>query len=195
MSMNIALKSLPNMMTVMRLVLAPVVAVLIWTDDVTRGYTPALALFILASISDFLDGWMARRLSIVSKFGAMLDPIADKVLIGVCLLALARVTHDGWLFFLPALVIMTREFLISGIREFMASRSVTIPVSQLAKWKTTLQLVAIGLIMAAPVFPDVPFVNEAGLVTLWLAALVTACLLYTSPSPRDLSTPRMPSSA
>jgi CDP-diacylglycerol--glycerol-3-phosphate 3-phosphatidyltransferase len=104
----------------------------------------------------------------------MLDPIADKVLIGVCLLALARVTGDGWLFFLPALVIMTREFLISGIREFMAGRSITIPVSQLAKWKTTLQLVAIGLIMAAPVFPEVPFVNEAGLVTLWLAALITA---------------------
>ena len=172
--MNIALKSLPNLMTVMRLVVAPLVAVLIWTDDVTSGYAPALTLFILASISDFLDGWMARRLGIASKFGAMLDPIADKVLIGVCLLALARVTGDGWLFFLPALVIMTREFLISGIREFMAGRSVTIPVSQLAKWKTTLQLVAIGLILAAPVFPQVPFVNEAGLITLWLAALITA---------------------
>ncbi len=172
--MNIALKSLPNLMTVMRLVVAPLVAVLIWTDAVTGGYAPALTLFILASISDFLDGWMARRLGIASKFGAMLDPIADKVLIGVCLLALARVTGDGWLFFLPALVIMTREFLISGIREFMAGRSVTIPVSQLAKWKTTLQLVAIGLILAAPVFPQVPFVNEAGLITLWLAALITA---------------------
>ncbi|MGB2001364.1 MAG: CDP-diacylglycerol--glycerol-3-phosphate 3-phosphatidyltransferase [Candidatus Puniceispirillaceae bacterium] len=174
MSMNIALKSLPNLMTVMRLAMAPVVAILIWSDDVAGGYAPALTLFILASISDFLDGWMARRLGIVSKFGAMLDPIADKVLIGVCLLALAQVTGDGWLFFLPALVIMTREFLISGIREFMAGRSVTIPVSQLAKWKTTLQLVAIGFIMAAPVFPNVPFVNEAGLVTLWIAALITA---------------------
>lgn len=174
MSMHIALKSLPNLMTVMRLFMAPVVAILIWTDDVMGGFAPALGLFILASISDFLDGWMARRLGIVSKFGAMLDPIADKVLIGVCLLALAHVTEDGWLFFLPALVIMTREFLISGIREFMAGRNVTIPVSQLAKWKTTLQLVAIGLLLAAPVFPSVPFVNEGGLVILWLAALITA---------------------
>ena len=172
--MNIALKSLPNLMTVIRLVVAPVVAILIWTDDVTGGYGPALILFIIASISDFLDGWMACRLGIVSKFGAMLDPIADKVLIGVCLLALARVTADGWLFFLPALVIMTREFLISGIREFMAGRRVSVPVSQLAKWKTTLQLVAIGLLTAAPVFPDMPLVNEAGLATLWLAALITA---------------------
>ena len=165
---------MPNLMTVLRLLIAPVVAILIWMDDAASGYAPALALFVLASISDFLDGWMARRLQIVSKFGAMLDPIADKVLIGVCLLALAKVTDDGWLFFIPALVIMSREFLISGLREFMAGRSINIPVSQLAKWKTTLQLVAIGLLLAAPVFPSLPFVNEAGLATLWAAALITA---------------------
>ena len=172
--MNLALRSMPNLMTVLRLLIAPVVAILIWMDDAASGYAPALALFVLASISDFLDGWMARRLQIVSKFGAMLDPIADKVLIGVCLLALAKVTDDGWLFFIPALVIMSREFLISGLREFMAGRSINIPVSQLAKWKTTLQLVAIGLLLAAPVFPSLPFVNEAGLATLWAAALITA---------------------
>ena len=124
MSVNTTLKSVPNMMTVLRLAAAPMVAVLIWADDVDRGYLPALVLFILASVSDFFDGWMARRLKIVSKFGTMLDPIADKVLIGVCLLALARVTEDGWLFFIPALVIMSREFFVSGLREFMAGRSV-----------------------------------------------------------------------
>lgn len=172
--MNLALRSVPNLMTVLRLLIAPVVAILIWLDDTDSGYALALALFLLASISDFLDGWMARRLRIVSKFGAMLDPIADKVLIGVCLLALAKVTEDGWLFFIPALVIMSREFLISGLREFMAGRSINIPVSQLAKWKTTLQLVAIGLLLASPVFPTLPFVNEAGLLTLWVAALITA---------------------
>lgn len=172
--MNLALRSMPNLMTVLRLLIAPVVAILIWMDDAAAGYAPALALFVIASVSDFLDGWMARRLQIVSKFGAMLDPIADKVLIGVCLLALAKVTDDGWLFFIPALVMMSREFLISGLREFMAGRSIDIPVSQLAKWKTTLQLVAIGLLLAAPVFPTLPFVNEAGLVTLWAAAMVTA---------------------
>lgn len=172
--MNLVLKSVPNLMTVLRLLIAPVVAVLIWMDDGDRGYTLALALFLVASISDFFDGWMARRLQIVSKFGAMLDPIADKVLIGVCLLALAKVTADGWLFFIPALVIMTREFLVSGLREFMAGRSITIPVSQLAKWKTTLQLVAIGLLLGAPAFPALPFIHEAGLLTLWAAAIVTA---------------------
>jgi len=168
------LKSIPNMMTVLRLLVAPLVAILIWIDDVERGYLAALILFLLASISDFLDGWMARRMRIVSTFGAMLDPIADKVLIGVCLLALARVTEDGWLFFLPALVIMTREFLISGLREFMAAKQVNIPVSYLAKWKTTLQLVAIGLFLAVPVFPQFAFLNHVGLITLWVAALITA---------------------
>ena len=172
--MNLALRSMPNVMTVLRLLIAPVVAILIWMDDTRGGHALALALFLVASISDFLDGWMARRLQIVSKFGAMLDPIADKVLIGVCLLALAKVTGDGWMFFIPALVIMSREFLISGLREFMAGRSVDIPVSQLAKWKTTLQLVAIGLLLAAPVFPAMPLVNEAGLATLWAAAAITA---------------------
>ena len=172
--MNVVVKSLPNLMTVLRLIAAPIVAVLIWLDDVDVGYAPALALFIVASLSDFFDGWMARRMSIVSKFGAMLDPIADKVLIGVCLLSLAQVTEDGWLFFLPALVIMTREFLISGLREYMAGRSISIPVSQVAKWKTTLQLVAIGLLIAAPVFPGLVFVNQAGLLVLWLAAAITA---------------------
>ena len=78
------------------------------------------------------------------------------------------------MFFIPALVIMSREFLISGLREFMAGRSVDIPVSQLAKWKTTLQLVAIGLLLTAPVFPAMPLVNEAGLATLWAAAAITA---------------------
>ena len=174
MSANIMLKSVPNTMTVLRLAAAPLVAALIWADDPEVGYPVALVLFILASVSDFFDGWMARRLRIVSKFGTMLDPIADKVLIGVCLLALAKVTSDGWLFFVPALVIMFREFFVSGLREFMAGRSVSIPVSQLAKWKTTLQLVAIGLLIAAPVFPEMKFVNTAGLVVLWVSALITA---------------------
>jgi len=168
------LKMVPNWMTILRIMVAPVIAVLIWLDDVKTGYMPALTLFVLASISDFIDGWMARRLGVVSKLGAMLDPIADKVLIGTCLVSLAHVTDDGWWYILPAIIIMTREFLISGLREFMAGRSVTMPVSVLAKWKTTLQLVAIGFLVGAPVFPSLPMANMIGLVLLWVAALVTA---------------------
>ena len=172
--MMIPLKSVPNWMTIARILIAPAVAVLIWIDKPSSGYTPALALFLLASISDFFDGWMARRLGIVSKFGAMLDPIADKVLIGASLLALATVTNDGWLFFLPALIIILREFLVSGLREFTAGRNLGLSVSMLAKWKTTLQLIAIGMLIAAPVFPGLQFVNEAGLVVFWVAAIITA---------------------
>ncbi len=172
--MTTVLRSVPNWMTILRIVAAPVIAILIWTDNVEAGYAPALVLFILASISDFIDGWMARRLGVVSKLGAMLDPIADKVLIGTCLLSLAHVTDDGWWYILPALVIMSREFLISGLREFMAGRSVDMPVSTIAKWKTTLQLVAIGFLIGAPVFPSVQFANEVGLTCLWVAAFITA---------------------
>ena len=168
------LKMVPNWMTILRIMVAPVIAVLIWLDDVKTGYMPALTLFVLASISDFIDGWMARRLGVVSKLGAMLDPIADKVLIGTCLVSLAHVTEDGWWFILPAIIIMTREFLISGLREFMAGRSVNMPVSVLAKWKTTLQLVAIGFLVGAPVFPSLSMANPIGLVLLWAAAFVTA---------------------
>ena len=168
------LKMVPNWMTILRIMVAPVIAVLIWLDDVKTGYMPALTLFALASISDFIDGWMARRLGVVSKLGAMLDPIADKVLIGTCLVSLAHVTEDGWWFILPAIIIMTREFLISGLREFMAGRSVNMPVSVLAKWKTTLQLVAIGFLVGAPVFPSLPMANPIGLALLWAAAFVTA---------------------
>ena len=168
------LKMVPNWMTILRIMVAPVIAGLIWLDDVKTGYMPALTLFVLASISDFIDGWMARRLGVVSKLGAMLDPIADKVLIGTCLVSLAHVTEDGWWFILPAIIIMTREFLISGVREFMAGRSVNMPVSVLAKWKTTLQLVAIGFLVGAPVFPSLPIVNPIGLALLWAAAFVTA---------------------
>jgi len=172
--MTTMLKMVPNWMTILRIMVAPVIAVLIWLDDVKTGYMPALTLFVLASISDFIDGWMARRLSVVSKLGAMLDPIADKVLIGTCLVSLAHVTEDGWWFILPAIIIMTREFLISGLREFMAGRKVNMPVSVLAKWKTTLQLVAIGFLVGAPVFPSLPMANPIGLALLWAAALVTA---------------------
>ena len=168
------LKMVPNWMTILRIMVAPVIAVLIWLDDVKTGYMPALTLFVLASISDFIDGWMARRLGVVSKLGAMLDPIADKVLIGTCLVSLAHVTEDGWWFILPAIIIMTREFLISGLREFMAGRSINMPVSVLAKWKTTLQLVAIGFLVGAPVFPSLPMANPIGLALLWAAAFVTA---------------------
>ena len=140
MSANIMLKSVPNTMTVLRLAAAPLVAALIWADDPEVGYPVALVLFILASVSDFFDGWMARRLRIVSKFGTMLDPIADKVLIGGALIALALVSELPWW---VVVVILARELGITLFR-LAVLRDRVIPASRGGKLKTVLQAVTLS---------------------------------------------------
>ncbi len=171
--MIFAVRAIPNWMTIGRILVTPVVAVLIWMDNPDFSYALALALFTLASVTDFFDGWIARRLNVVSPLGEMLDPIADKMLIGCALLALANVTRAGWVFLAPALVIILREFMISGLREYLAKRSFSAPVTSLAKWKTTAQILAVGFLIGAPAFPVVPFAAETGLVLLWIAAVLT----------------------
>ena len=134
------LASLPNWMTVMRIAITPLIAVLIWSDVAPFYYQLALYLYTIASITDYVDGYIARRLKVESHFGEMLDPIADKLLIAAVLLALASVQTSGWLFLVPALIILIREFMISGLREYLAKQNVSAPVTKLAKWKTTAQI-------------------------------------------------------
>jgi len=167
------LNALPNWMTIMRIVIAPLIAVLIWIDEPAYGYQVALALYTIASVTDYIDGYMARRLRVESPLGEMLDPIADKLLIAAVLLALASVTSSGWVFLAPALIILIREFMISGLREFLAKQNVSAPVTRLAKWKTTAQILALGFLMGAPGFPGFPFAHEIGITLLWLAAILT----------------------
>ena len=112
------LNELPNWMTIMRIAITPLIAVLIWIDEPPYGYQLALALYTIASVTDYIDGYMARRLKVESPLGEMLDPIADKLLVAAVLLALANVTTSGWLFLVPALIILIREFMISGLRDF-----------------------------------------------------------------------------
>ena len=168
--------SLPNLLTYGRLVAVPVVAGLIlWGGDVTRWI--ALALFIGAAITDFFDGYLARRWAQQSALGRMLDPIADKVLVAAVLLVLAADrTIDGahlW----AGIIILSREVLVSGLREFLAELQVSVPVTKVAKWKTTVQLIAIGFLIAGPAGDKiVPYVSEFGLFCLWIAAALT---LYT----------------
>ena len=109
-----SIDSIPNWMTALRIAVTPVIAILIWIDDTSYGYLVAFILFSIASITDYLDGMLARQMKIESGFGEMLDPIADKMLIGAVLLALASVETSGWLFMVPALMILSREFMISG---------------------------------------------------------------------------------
>ena len=167
------LASIPNWMTVMRIVITPLVAVLIWSDVNPLGYQFALYLYTVASVTDYVDGFIARWLKVESPLGEMLDPIADKLLIAAVLLALASVDKSGWLFLLPALIILIREFMISGLREYLAKQNVSAPVTTLAKWKTTAQILALGFLMGAPGFPSFPFAHEIGLTLLWISAILT----------------------
>ena len=167
------LNALPNWMTIMRIAITPLIAVLIWIDEPSYGYQLALGLYTIASVTDYIDGYMARRLKVVSPLGEMLDPIADKLLVAAVLLALASVTTSGWAFLVPALIILIRELMISGLREFLAKQNVSAPVTRLAKWKTTAQILALGFLMGAPGFPGFPFAHEIGITLLWLAAILT----------------------
>ena len=167
------LNALPNWMTVIRIAITPLIAILIWIDEPTYGYQLALVLYTIASVTDYIDGYMARRLQVESPLGEMLDPIADKLLVAAVLLALASVTTSGWVFLAPALIILIREFIISGLREFLAKQNVSAPVTRLAKWKTTAQILALGFLMGAPGFPGFPFAYEIGITLLWIAAVLT----------------------
>lgn len=167
------LQNLPNVITLIRIVLAPVIAIILWQPQTAYLGAIALALFCFAGFSDWLDGWLARRLNIVSSVGRMLDPIADKLLIAACLIAFAAQRGADALFLIPALIIIFREFLVSGLREYLADTKITVPVSLAAKWKTALQMIAIGCLIAAPAFPEFNWLDRAGLVLLWISAVLT----------------------
>jgi cardiolipin synthase (CMP-forming) len=137
----------------------------------------ALAVFVAAGVTDFLDGYIARMWDQHSAFGRMLDPIADKLLVSSCLLMLAAdESIHGWTLW-AAIVILCREILVSGLREYLAALRVSVPVTKLAKWKTTVQLVAIGFLLAGEAGDMVlPFTTLTGIALLWLSALLT---IYT----------------
>ncbi len=167
---------LPNLLTYGRIVAVPLVAgCLLWNTDQARWL--ALGIFILAAITDFFDGWLARLWKLQSSLGRMLDPIADKLLVaGVLLMLAANGTIHGphlW----AAIIILSREVLVSGLREFLGQLQVPVPVTWLAKWKTAIQLIAIGFLITGPAGDKVlPHATAIGLVGLWIAAALT---LYT----------------
>ena len=173
--------ALPNLLTYARIAAVPaVVACMYWSNILQGGLWlrwVALAVFIAAGVTDILDGYFARSWGQQSTLGRMLDPIADKLLVSSSLLMLAaEETIRGWTL-LAAVVILCREILVSGLREFLAELRVSLPVTRLAKWKTTVQLVAIGFLIAGDAGDEIaPGVIEIGLTLLWISALVT---LYT----------------
>ncbi len=170
--------SVPNLLTYARLAAVPALAVVMLLIESNTGRWLGAAIFALAGVTDFLDGYLARAWSQQSRLGRMLDPIADKLLVGAALLLLvADQTISGWSFW-AALIILSREILVSGLREFLAELNVTVAVSRLAKWKTTMQMLALCVLLAGEAgnsFCACDAVNY-GLVLLWAAALLT---LYT----------------
>ncbi len=170
--------NLPNILTLFRIALVPVFA-LSFALPGTTGKLVAFGVFCLAGISDALDGLAARKLGAYSDFGRMLDPIADKVLVATALMMLvAGGAFDGWKL-VPALVILAREILVSGLREFLAGVRVSVPVTSIAKMKTTIQMIAIGAMILGPAADKViPGALAFAYVALWVAAGLTVYTGY-----------------
>lgn len=175
--------NLPNILTYGRILAVPLVVLCFFLEgrlqssDFARW--SAFGIFILASITDYFDGYLARAWQQQSNIGRMLDPIADKLLVSSCLLLLAADTDKtiaGWSLW-AAIIILCREILVSGLREYLAALKVSVPVTQLAKWKTAIQMLAIAALLIGPAGDKiVPYWTQLGIAMLWIAAIVT---LYT----------------
>ena len=164
------LKALPNLLTLGRIAFIPVIiALLYFPGDAARW--GAFALFLVASITDFFDGWLARQLNAASRLGALLDPIADKLIVAAILVMLTAQGGIIGIHVLAVILILVRELAISGLREFLAGDRVTLPVSTLAKWKTTSQLAALTLLLIPT--PPTGGLHIAALALLWLAAVLS----------------------
>ena len=171
--------TLPNLLTLSRIFAVPILVGLLWQPG-RLGYLLAFLIYSLAGITDYFDGYLARAQGAVSKLGIFLDPIADKIMVAaviVMLISTERVMAGhpvvaGW-HVIAALVILLREITVSGLREFLAQLSVSVPVSRLAKWKTTFQMVSLGALILAGAFPAWPVIHMIGLATLWAAAVLT----------------------
>lgn len=166
--------SLPNVLTYARIAAVPALAACLLHVDGDGGRWAAFWLFVGAAITDWLDGYLARRLELQSNLGRMLDPIADKLIVGAALILLV---HDGtvsgvsiW----AAIIILCREILVSGLREFLAGLNVKVHVTALAKWKTAAQMVALAVLVAGPAGDRIlPGISTVGIGLLWLAAVLT----------------------
>ena len=166
--------SLPNVLTYGRIAAVPalVACLFVLTGDLARWF--ALVVFVAACITDWLDGYLARIWDQQSALGKMLDPIADKLLVGAALIMLVHDTTIDGLQIWAAVIILSREILVSGLREYLAELNVKIHVSQLAKWKTMMQMVALGVLIAGPAAEKiVPGIMAMGTFFLWVAALLT----------------------
>ena len=170
--------NIPNLLTYGRILAVPVIVLCFFVEGELKSTEfarwTALTLVIVASITDYLDGDLARIWNQTSNIGRMLDPIADKLLVASVLLLLAAdETIAGWSLW-AAITILCREILVSGLREYLAALKVSVPVTRIAKWKTTIQMVAIAFLLAGPAGDKImPYITDMGIGLLWIAAILT----------------------
>jgi cardiolipin synthase len=175
--------TLPNLLTLSRIMAVPILVFLLWRPT-PIDYAVTFVLYCLVGITDYFDGYVARAQGRISRLGQFLDPIADKIMVAAVLVMLISsrkanpVPEVDGLHIIPALVILLREIIVSGLREFLAPLNVSMPVSTLAKWKTTLQLVALGALILGGAFPAEDWVHQVGLASLWAAAALTLITGY-----------------
>lgn len=178
------MKALPNILTIGRILLAVMVFFMLagaggalpgQEGPPTTGFVlvlTSLVLFIVAAVTDYFDGWLARKLGAMSPWGAVLDPIADKIAVAAAILGLIVLAPRGSVP-LPGFLILFREVFVSGLREGVGPRGIRIPVTQLAKWKTTVQLVALAAEMPATLTPYASPLRIGADVLLWIAVVLT----------------------
>ena len=170
--------SLPNILTLSRIVAIPLLAAFLWWPDWAAGYLIAFVLYCLMGITDYFDGMLARSSGAVSRLGIFLDPIADKIMVASVILVLSAQgvltgPYVGDMHVIAGLVILMREIAVSGLREFLGGLQVSVPVSKLAKWKTTFQLVSLGGLILGQGLPHMAWIHLVGLACLWAAAGLT----------------------
>ena len=169
--------NVPNLLTLFRIGLIPGMVAGIYLQS-DAGNWIAFAFFAIAAITDFFDGYIARATEQQSAFGKFLDPVADKLLVASALLVLTGFGHISGILLLPALIILCREIMVSGLREYLGALRVSVPVTQLAKWKTTIQLVAIGFLLVGGAGPAGFPTQLVGEILLWVAAAFTLITGY-----------------
>jgi CDP-diacylglycerol--glycerol-3-phosphate 3-phosphatidyltransferase/cardiolipin synthase len=179
--------TLPNILTLSRILAVPILVALLWWPKWEVGYAAAFAVYCLMGITDYFDGYLARAQGTVSKLGVFLDPIADKIMVAAVILVLTAQgvltgPYVGDMHVIAGLVILIREIAVSGLREFLGGLQVSVPVSRLAKWKTTFQLVSLGALILGGALPrwnlmvngfEANLPHTVGLCTLWAAAALT----------------------
>lgn len=164
--------TIPNIITISRIFSIPFIVACFYIDGFVAHLT-ATVLFVLACITDFFDGYFARQWNQVSAFGRFLDPVADKLLVSTILLMLSGTGSISGIHTAGACIILAREIIVSGLRQFMSEMQMIVPVTRFAKWKTVMQMFSISCLLCAAMFPEIKVIHNLGIISLWIAVFMT----------------------